>query len=229
MPEDLFDLQSEDRTTADDVFEKLRDDIVSMSLPPGSKLSEAEIASRFEISRQPVREAFIRLSDLNLVSIRPRRATVVRRISKSEIAESRFIRTAVEIEVVRLACALYDGTLEDAFVENLERQRQAVEAGDAEAINALDYEFHQLVCRAANCDFAYRVIAENKFSVDRLCALSLADKASQEEIYLDHKRTFEFMKAGDREGCVRSTRIHLSRLNDIIASAEKLYPDYFDE
>lgn len=217
------------RTTADDIFEKLRADIVSLDLPPGTKLSEAEVARRFDVSRQPVREAFIRLGNLNLVQIQPQRATVVRRISCSEIREARFIRTAVEIEIVRRACALYDASREAAFESNLKQQQAAVSAMDLDRFNTLDYEFHRLLCETADCAFAFRTIAENKLYVDRLCMLSLSSKAGQQEVYDDHVEIFERLRAGDEAGLTAITRLHLSRLNDTLDLAQQEHPAYFED
>ena len=78
----LLDLQDTRKTSSDHVFDALFDRIVSLDLLPGSKISEAEIAKSFGVSRQPVREAFMRLADLNLLLIRPQRATVVRPFSR---------------------------------------------------------------------------------------------------------------------------------------------------
>src|SRR5690606_15320084 len=49
----------------------LRQSIAEMRMPPGMALSEKDIAARFGVSRQPVREAFIKLSEAGLVEIRP--------------------------------------------------------------------------------------------------------------------------------------------------------------
>ena len=59
----------------------LRDAIVRLELKPGDSISEAEIADRYGVSRQPVREAFIRLAQQGLLLIRPKRATLVKRIA----------------------------------------------------------------------------------------------------------------------------------------------------
>jgi len=67
----------ERRTSADVVFDHLRDEIISLRLLPGSKISEAEIASKFGISRQPVRDAFSRLCNLDPRADLPRRAVRV--------------------------------------------------------------------------------------------------------------------------------------------------------
>ena len=93
----------ERRTSADIVFETLYDRIVSLGLMPGEKMSEADIAEQFGVSRQPVRDAFNRLGNMNLLLIQPQRATLVRKFSISDIAASRFVRLAVELEIAKTA------------------------------------------------------------------------------------------------------------------------------
>jgi len=63
------------------VFHELKNAIITMALTPGQALSENEIAAQMGVSRQPVREAFIRLSEAGLVRIRPQRGTFVVKIS----------------------------------------------------------------------------------------------------------------------------------------------------
>src|SRR3546814_7641471 len=85
------------------VFRELRSAIVMMRFRPGQALSEKEIADRFGVSRQPVREAFIKLSEAGLVSVRPQRGTYVVKISARQVYDVRFVREAVEVAVVRKA------------------------------------------------------------------------------------------------------------------------------
>ncbi len=93
----------ERRTTTDVVFDQLFEEITSLKLLPGTKLSEADVARRFGVSRQPIRDAFNRLCNLELLVIRPQKATKVRGFSMPHIAHARFIRLAVELEVIRRA------------------------------------------------------------------------------------------------------------------------------
>src|SRR5690606_32607527 len=92
-------------TIAFRVVVALRDDIVSMSLKPGDVISESDIAGRYGVSRQPLREAFIRLAQQGLLLIRPKRATVVKKISPDGVRQSRFIRESIEVEIVRRVAA----------------------------------------------------------------------------------------------------------------------------
>ena len=59
------------RTVVDEIFEHLHDEISSMRLRPGDRISEADVAAQFGVSRQPVRDAFSRLENASLLLIRP--------------------------------------------------------------------------------------------------------------------------------------------------------------
>src|SRR6185312_1845819 len=65
------------RHAAPQVFEHLREMILSLELPPGMHLSRADLASRFGVSQTPVRDALLRLGEEGLVDIFPQHATVV--------------------------------------------------------------------------------------------------------------------------------------------------------
>ena len=216
------------RTAADDVFERLHADIIEMRLTPGTKLSEVEIARQFEVSRQPVREAFIRLHDLDLLQVRPQRATEVRRISESSILNARFVRTAVEIEVVRRACARPIDAFDKRFETNLRQQRSAIEAKRTGRFQTLDGEFHHMLCRAADCEFAYATVAATKSQISRLCLLSLTDQAELLETHEDHRSLHALVRAGREAEAVALIRLHLSRLDGVLRSVRESHPEYFE-
>src|SRR5436305_14410367 len=56
----------------DNVYENLRTDILTCRLPPGHDMPEQELAERYAVSRQPVREALLRLQRDHLVTVQPR-------------------------------------------------------------------------------------------------------------------------------------------------------------
>lgn len=225
----LSEPMPERRTTTDEIFDRLRADIVSLRLAPGAKLSEAEVAKSIDVSRQPVREAFIRLSDQNLVQIRPQKATQVRRISVRDITHTRFVRLAVEVEVIRRACERADAKALARIERNLQQQERAVARTDGDGFHDLDYDFHRLLCEAADCAFAFATISGNKSHVDRLCMLSLATQAGIAELYDDHMEIFRCLERRDAEAMVEATRLHLGRLDQTIVEAREHYPDFFED
>lgn len=216
------------RTSVDVVFDHLYDEIASLKLRPGDKISEAEIAGQFNISRQPVRDAFSRLDNLGLLLIRPQRATEVKRFSLREIAKSRFVRAAIEAEVLRRAAVECDAVGVAKLEGNLLQQAAVVDAGDYEQFTRLDYQFHQTICDIAKVDFAFEVIKQEKAKVDRLCTLSLTKENRLELLLEDHTAITSCIKSKDAEGTVRAGMVHLSRLDDTITAISAANADYFD-
>lgn len=216
------------RAGVDYVSEQLYQEILRLDLLPGTKISEADVAQRFGVSRQPVRDAFTRLANLDLLLIRPQKATEVRRFSMSAINHSRFIRLAVEAEVLRRAadrCALPGArSLDRALAE----QRDLLEGGDYSTFALLDYSFHEILCQIAEADGAFNVIKTEKAKVDRLCMLGLEREDRMPSLIEDHTRIAEAVKAGQGDTAVEVLRIHLARLDSTINAILARYPEYFD-
>lgn len=217
------------RTAADELFDRIRSDIDKMRLVPGTKITEAEFAKLYDVSRQPVREAFIRLDNLSLLQIRPQKATIVRRISKSAIRQARFVRAAVEIEVARAACQVNKPDSIKAMQGILEQQSVCLKSKDMPEFNRLDHEFHGHICQMADCEFAIEVINDCKAKVDRLCILSLANEADAKKIYIDHVNIMKHLAKKDENQLVQSIRDHLSRLDATIEFVQSEHSSYFED
>jgi GntR family transcriptional regulator, rspAB operon transcriptional repressor len=219
----------ERRTTSEDVFERLHADIITLKLLPGARLSEVDVAKQFQVSRQPVREAFIRLHDLDLLRVQPQRATTVKRISEQALLNARFIRTAVEVEVLKVACDRDTSVSHKAFEKNLAQQSEAIESNRTAQFHKLDYKFHQLICKAADHEFAYETISANKSQLDRLCLLSLTRPEEMSQIQADHQALYDCIRDGrahDGEVLIRS---HLSRVINLLGVVRDSHPEYFAE
>lgn len=219
---------TERRTSVDIVFDYLHDQIVSLGLRPGDKISEADMAARFGISRQPVRDAFSRLANLDLLLIRPQRATEVKRFSMREIVKSRFVRASIETEVLRRASMLCDADGAARLDAALNDQEKAVQELDGDSFGALDYEFHKEICEIAQVDFAFEVIMTEKSKVDRLCLLGLSKEQRLPDLMMDHKRIADAIKAHNADLAIEIGMFHLSRLDETIERITKTNADYFE-
>ena len=219
---------SERRTTVDDIFDHLHEEISSLNLRPGDKISEADVAARFGVSRQPVRDAFSRLANLDLLLIRPQRATEVKRFSMREIVKSRFVRAAVEMEVLRRAARLCDKQGAKQLDEALADQEKAIRDRDVDGFGALDYEFHKTLCAIAKADFAFDIIMTEKAKVDRLCMLGLSKEDRMPELVADHRAIADAVKAHDPERAVDVGMLHLSRLDETIERISATNANYFE-
>jgi GntR family transcriptional regulator, rspAB operon transcriptional repressor len=216
------------RTTVDEIFEYLNEEISSLRLRPGDKISEADIAAQFGVSRQPVRDAFSRLANLDLLLIRPQRATEVKRFSAREIEKSRFVRAAVEAKVLQFAAEKCDQSGADTLEENLVQQRKVIADGNYHKFGALDYAFHKALCNIAGVDFAFEVISQEKAKVDRLCILGLFKNERMPVLLQDHEDIARAVKNRDPDAAVAAGMLHLTRLDGTLLDIAENNSDYFE-
>lgn len=219
---------SVNRTTTDTVYETLHHEIVSLEILPGTKLSETDVARRFGVSRQPVRNAFTKLGNNELLVIRPQKATEVRGFSLERIALARLVRMAVELEIVHRGVQIWDAAREAKLAANLDLQEQALNDGDLPAFHAIDYDFHTMIYELSGNPLAFDVLRDCKQKVDRLCLLSLEKPSEATTILSDHREIADGLASGKLEQAQGAIRTHLSRLDDTIDLIHKTHPDYFE-
>lgn len=216
-------------TLASRVFEQLYEDIAALRLLPGTKLSEADIARKYGVSPQPVRDAFHRLSSIDLLLIQPQRASKVRGFSMSKIEEARFIRLSVELEVSRRACEVWDLSRDAALQKNLEMQSRCVETRNGDRMQSLDYEFHRLLCELGGCPGAFDIIKQQKQKLDRLCVLEYDHRVKGlESIFDDHQSIALALKSKSVDAVLATARKHLGRLDETIKYIHATHSEYFE-
>ena len=135
------------------VYESLRRDILSLELRPGQLLDETSLADRFNLSRSPVREALIRLSGDDLVTILPNRSTIVSPLEISSIPKYVEALDLAQRINTRLAAQLRTAGDLDRMEQ---RQREfvvAVKSGDHLAMSEANKQFHMAIAIAGQNPF----------------------------------------------------------------------------
>ena len=70
------------RTSSETIYDELKDDIIFLRLKPGEEISQADVSSKYDVSRSPVRDALMRLRSEGLVVMRPQRGCWVSKRSR---------------------------------------------------------------------------------------------------------------------------------------------------
>jgi DNA-binding GntR family transcriptional regulator len=195
------------------VFEALRQAIIQLQLRPGNPLSEADIGRQLGVSRQPVREAFIKLAEVGLVEIRPQRGTFVRLISLREVRNARFLREAIEIAIAKRAAAEATPEQIDGLNSIIEQQRIVARRTDNVAFLKLDEAFHQALAGSADCDNAWRVLEGLKAQMDRVRYLSLPNATPLETIIEQHQQIVAGIEQASPQAAEKAMRHHLSEIH----------------
>lgn len=206
----------------------LREAIVKCELLPGTVVSEADIARRFGVSRQPVREAFIKLQEAGLLSIRPQRGTVVQRISVDSVFDARFVREAVEVAVVRAAAELRSKDLDRRLAELIAAQDAAAQASDALAFLRLDEAFHRAMADGIGRSFAWTALEAIKAQMDRVRFLSFEGATPLPDLIRQHRAIAGAIASGDPDKAEASMRTHLREILASLPRIAEAHPDFFE-
>lgn len=211
-------------SVTDRVFDSLYRAITCLELPPGTKMSEADVAERLGVSRQPVRDAFYRLSQRGYLEIRPQRATRVSRISVEQVLNAMFVRSALECACVEQIPAL-DADQITSLEAILKKQSQALNNNRDAEFNDLDESFHKRLCELAGRGHIWTLILEQKGHLDRVRWLTLA---TQRQAVLDeHYSILNALTAGQTYQAKSLLHSHTTKVRDSLYQVRNDNPALF--
>lgn len=210
--------------SVDAIHDIIRNDIITLGLMPGVKVSENELARRFHTSRTPVREALLRLVDEGLVEVWPQRGTVITPISLRAVRRARFVREAIEVAVFRKAAI--DGLSAEVLAKldvNITEQHEARE--DSIRFTQADDAFHQTFANAIAVGDIWTVLEREKAQFDRLRFLSLPNVTPVAVLIAQHEQMIATVRARDPDAAETAVRDHLSEVLKVTEQLSARYPD----
>ena len=128
--------------------------IVTLEVPPGSRISEKTLSAQLGIGRTPVREALQRLAYERTIRVLPRSGVVVSEIDIAEHFKLIEVRRELERILVMRSARLAEPDVCKRFAELAERFTQAAEQDDEAIFLPADAEFNALVAVTARNDYA---------------------------------------------------------------------------
>ncbi|MEN5300132.1 GntR family transcriptional regulator [Brucella sp. TWI559] len=212
-------------SVVDQLYATLRAAIIDNLLSPGTRISEADVAQQYGVSRQPVREAFITLANEGLLEVRPQRGTFVAKISLQAVMDARFVREAVEADIVKLLAQSPDEALVTELRALLVRQEELI-GGSARDFMDADEIFHRTLAEGADKGKAWRVVVEMKAQMDRVRFLS-SMHFPVARLIAQHREVVDAIAAGDVARAEQFMRQHLQGILIDLPVIEQERPEYF--
>lgn len=209
------------------LYRMLRDRIVRGDIPPGARISETEIASAYAVSRQPVREAFIKLAEEGLVAVRPQRGTYVSRISAPAVMTARFIREAVEADVARRVAETVDVAGLALLDAQIAAQRALGPDAPGEDFMRLDEDFHRCLAELAGQAAVADHLEGLKTQMNRVRHIS-ARRFARDRLVAQHAEVVEGIRARDPARAEAAMRTHLREIVADLPGIIAANPDFFE-
>jgi|SRR5690554_251817 len=204
MSEQLSALASErpPRTSAELVLERLKDDVLTGHLPPGTRLTERELTERYQVSRTPVREALKQLVSSQLAVNVPYHGVHVRTVSLEFARDIYEVRAGLEGLAGALAAQRAGrpelASLEAIYLEIEQLSSRATDRQELrDEIMRLNTKFHSTIARAARNPVLLKKIDELWISVNLVRFTVWQTKNRIESSRAEHLEILDTLKAGD--------------------------------
>ena len=202
--------------------ESIEEEIATGRLLPGTRLDETELATRFGVSRTPIREALRLLLGEGLVETRPQRGAVVAQVTPQRLIEMFEVMAELEAMCARLAARrMSDAEL--AQVESAhESCRGSAAARDADAYFYANERFHYAIYAASHNTFLFEQAAALQRKLRPYRRLQLRVRNRPQRSFEEHQAILDALREGDAEKAVQAIRSHVvvqgERFGDLVAS-----------
>jgi DNA-binding GntR family transcriptional regulator len=215
MPGTALGLMPTTITTA--VADRLREEIRSGKLSPGTRLRQAHIAEEFGVSTTPVREAFAALEREGLLLSNAHRGVVVFEASTVELREIYEIRIPLEA----LATELGAGNLSENDIKRMRKILKGMIAAnrkkDWAAAGEFNNEFHLEIYRRAGRTRLLKLITDLRDASRVYVDLFPKLPGRMKEVEREHKEILDACAAGQAKKAAKAMVAHLTYTADAIS------------
>ncbi|MEQ0561757.1 GntR family transcriptional regulator [Amycolatopsis sp. NEAU-NG30] len=197
-------------STAAVIARQLRDAIMTGALPPGTQLGETELASRFQVSRGPLREAMQHLVSEGLLRSERHRGLFVIDLGPGDVYDIYAARSAIERAAMLRALRGGDrDRIADLLEHTVAEMATAAVEDDPTALSTADLRFHEVLINASGSKRLVRM-ARTLLIETRMCLTALQGTYQRvEERVEEHTKLIQALRAGDEETALALLEAHM--------------------
>lgn len=189
------------------VYERLKDAIISGTIKPGEILNEADLSQKYNIGKTPTREALLLLTHEDLLESLPRVGYVVSRLTTKDMLEIYYLRVLLEAEAAGLAAERISPEEIALLEQNNQQEAQLFSENSNRMVGQaylLNNQFHKLIAHASGIARLEKIIADLINDLERALSFDplIADPSQHLEI-------IESLKARDKTRAQNAMKAHL--------------------
>jgi len=214
-----------------DIYQKIKEDILSLKLVPGQMISENEIAAIYNVSRTPIKTAFLRLQGEKYIQIIPQKGSFVTLLDMKFIKDIIYMRSVLEVDAMS---TIIEQKLTDEVVarlnEILERQNALINSDELSPASfyEVDSEFHHCLFLSICRERMWDVIQDCQVYYSRFRILDTLTTKRYYELYNEHVRMVTALKDQNMPELKNAVFEHLhGNLRSLAEKINSEYSDYF--
>jgi DNA-binding GntR family transcriptional regulator len=198
------------------VQDAIREAIISRSLQPGDRITEAALAKQLEVSKTPVREALLKLEYIGLIESDGGRGGRIITPTLESIRAAYEVRIGLEVQGVRLIAVRSDRSAVDEAREFADSCLAAAETGDRGEFRDFDRRFHLSLAKATENPLLERLIHD---AFDLTWTLRDTEVPIMDDSLLcaqQHIKAMEAIEAGSPDDAETEMREHIQTVLDLV-------------
>ena len=198
---------------ADQVFDKLENDIIQGVYAKGEILTELKLVEQLGVSRTPIREALRRLEQERLIEDAGKGSKVLG-ITEDDLLDIMNIRERIEGLAAFYAAQniTEEGKAELTHIVDL--QEFYFSKHDADHLRQVDDEFHDAVCRLSGRNVLTDTLIPLHRKTRRYRRISMEDRERTAKTTQEHRQIYEAIIAGDALLAKKLTKAHIANSKD---------------
>jgi DNA-binding GntR family transcriptional regulator len=194
---------------AEEVCRRIADDIAMGIFSPGHRLDETLLASKFQVSRTPVREALKQLAITGLVVYRPNRGSVVAEITPAQLDQMFEVMGELEATCARHAAIRMTENERQRLTELHAQSRVAIQNQDAEAYDVINRDLHTVIIHGCHNPVLIDIVLGLRHKISNFRRTQFRNLERMSASYEEHAAIVEALLARDVVTCYRDMRSHL--------------------
>lgn len=213
----------------DVIANDLRDRILSGDLAEGEAIRQEALATEYEVSRMPIREALKRLNTEGLIQWANNKGGSVTKHSLSEIGEMFDLRSVIEVDLFRRAIPKMDATDFARCAEILVQMETSYDENNVSQWGELNHQYHLALYSASERKLTNEILDRINLQSDRYVRMHLSVMKQREPARKEHRELLELAREGKVEVACELLKKHIERtkeeLLELIAMKRKSEKD----
>ena len=208
---DTYNNEKSNQPLSAGLYQEIQKDILSGEIPSDSKLTEAAVCKRYNVSRTPVREAFRQLEADGLIENIPNRGAFVRGLSKRDISDLFDLRALFEIQAVEWAIKRMTEEDIDALRETIEFMEFYTLKGDIEKVLSFNSQFHNILYAGTKDRMIQKTLSTYQTYLKHSAPASTYTGDYLKTILSEHKKIFDAVENKNVQAGRKAMEYHMEQ------------------
>jgi DNA-binding GntR family transcriptional regulator len=196
---------------AQKIYTELRDRILNFEIQPNSRLTETELATYFDVSRTPIREALQRLETEGLIIIRPKQGCFVRTMDLHEFTDYYQIRINLEMLSLEMACTNMSDEALRQLCKVWEKSPATESDPDAEHVASLDEAFHLALAEGGGNRVLFKLLSDINNRIRIVRRLDFTDNERILKTFNEHYSILQHLLRRDLKSAKNELLHHIKK------------------